>query len=198
MDVLALSKKLEANGFKCLVAEDEEDACGKALSLIGGGSVGIGGSVTVQQIGLYERLLENGNAVYWHWKSGPQAKKQAMVADYYVCSANAVTEDGCIMLTDGSGNRVAALSFGPKNGIVIIGNNKIVKDWKEGFNRIKSGECSGKNGVRLGLKTPCAVSGSCNDCRSPQRMCSVTALFERPSSGLENVYVILVNKPLGY
>lgn len=198
MDIYALKAKLEENKFKCFVAEDAAEACEKALSLIGDGSVGIGGSVTVQQLGIYDKLVKNGNEVYWHWQGGPEMRRKAMCADYYLCSANAVTEDGCIILTDGSGNRIAALSFGPKNGIVIVGTNKIVKDKEEGISRIKSGECSGKNGVRLGLKTPCAVVGKCTDCKSEQRMCSVTAFFERPSKGLDNVYVILVSQPLGY
>jgi L-lactate utilization protein LutC len=193
-----VNENLIKRGFKSCVVQTLDEAKNTALKIIGEGSVGIGGSVTVQQLGLYDSLTSQGNAVYWHWKDGGQVRYKAMTADYYICSANALTEDGCPILIDGNGNRIAALSFGPQNAILIIGKNKIVKDKEEGLNRIKSGECSGKNGVRLGLKTPCAVVGKCADCNSPQRMCSVTALFERPSGGLKNVYVLLVNQDLGY
>lgn len=193
-----LNEKLNRLGFVSAIAENAEQAKEIALGIIGGGSVGIGGSVTVRELGLYESLLSLGNEVFWHWQGGPDMRRKAMVADFYLCSANAVTEDGCLILTDGGGNRVAALSFGPKNAVVIIGRNKIVRDKAEGVARIKSAACSGKNGKRLNLSTPCAVAGVCNDCNSPQRMCSVTAFFERPSKGLERVYVILVDEDLGY
>jgi hypothetical protein len=193
-----VNKNLIKRGFKSCVVETCEEAKAEALKIIGDGSVGIGGCVTVQQLGLYDALVSNGNPVFWHWKGGPAMKRKAMCADFYICSANALTEDGCPILIDGSGNRIAALSFGPQNAILIIGKNKIVADREAGLARIKSGECSGKNGARLGLNTPCAVAGKCTDCASLKRMCAVTAIFERPSGGLSNVYVILVNQDLGY
>jgi L-lactate utilization protein LutC len=193
-----VNANLLKRGFKSCIVANAEQAKQKALSIIGKGSVGFGGSVTINEIGLYDALIANGNEVFWHWKGGSDMRKKAMFANYYVCSANALTEDGCPVLIDGSGNRVAALSFGPDNAVLIIGKNKIVDDLSSAIARIKSGECSGKNGIRLGFKTPCAVSGKCADCNMPQRMCSVTAIYERPSKGLQNVYVILVDCNLGY
>ena len=105
--------------------------------------------------------------------------------------------EGVIALTDGSGNRISALSFGPRNAILIIGKNKIVADEREAVMRIRSAECAGANAKRLGLHTPCAEFGQCDDCASPERICSVTAFFERPSKGLENTYVILADCNLG-
>jgi hypothetical protein len=197
-NIKIVNDNLIKRGFKSQIAASAEEAKKLALSIIGNGSVGIGGSVTVGELGLYDELTSNGNEVFWHWKGGGEIRKKAMLANYYLCSANAVTEDGRLILIDGSGNRVAALSYGPDNAVVIVGKNKIVKDVPSGIVRIKSAECSGRNGQRLGLKTPCAVSGECNDCKSPQRMCSVTAVFERPSKGLNSVYVILVDDVLGY
>jgi L-lactate utilization protein LutC len=191
-------ERLNKVGFKSFVVKNGEEAKALCLKLIGNGSVGFGGSMTVQGLGLYDALSANGNELYWHWKGGPDMRRKAMFADYYLCSANALTEDGVIIEIDGSGNRVAALSFGPKNAILIVGKNKIVKDKDAGVARIKSAECSGRNGKRMNLPTPCAVAGKCSDCNMPQRMCSVTAFFERPSKGLENVYVILVDEVLGY
>lgn len=195
--IAKVCEKLNRHGFKCTVAATAEEAARIALQLIGGGSVGIGGSVTIDRLGLYDKLKERGNRVFWHWKDGGEMRFKALCADTYLCSANAVTEEGSLILVDGCGNRVAALSFGPKNAVVIAGKNKIVKDREAGFSRVKSGICSGRNGKRLGLPTPCALTGACADCNSPQRMCSVTAVFDRPT-GHENFYVILVAEDLGY
>lgn len=196
-DIKHVNKSLSRRGFKSCMVPDGQSALGTALGIIGGGSVGIGGSLTVKELGLYEALKERGNAVYWHWTDGAAAKARAAAADYYVCSANAVTRDGVIALTDGSGNRIAALSSGPRNAILVIGSNKIVADGREAFMRMRSAGCAGANAKRLGLHTPCAEYGECDDCASPERICSVTAFFERPSKGLENTYVILVDRNMG-
>lgn len=193
-----VNQKLIARGFDCRVVENAQQARDAAASIIGDGSVGFGGSVTVTQIGLPDKLIENGNELFWHWKDGSAMRDKALGADFFVCSANALTEDGEIIQVDGTGNRVAALCYGPKNVIMIIGKNKLVKDRAEGEKRIKSAACAGKNGNRMGLDTPCAVAGVCTDCASPRRMCSVTAVFERAPRGFKNAYVILVNEELGY
>lgn len=199
---MATIEQVNANlikrGFKSVIAQTAEQATALALEIIGDGSVGFGGSVTLQRLNLYDSLVSRGNEVYWHWKNGAEDKRKSLCADWYACSANAVTEDGVIIETDGSGNRIACLSFGPENALLIIGKNKIVKDCAEGVARIKSGECAGLNAKRLGISTPCAADGKCRDCSSPHRMCSVTAFFERPSKGLNSVCVILVNEELGY
>ena len=192
-----INERLNRRGFKSCVVPDVSSALGEALKIIGSGSVGIGCSLTVQELELYENLKKQGNTVYWHWKDGASAKREAAVADFYVCSANAITREGVIALTDGSGNRISALSFGPRNAILIIGKNKIVADEREAVMRIRSAECAGANAKRLGLHTPCAEFGQCDDCASPERICSVTAFFERPSNGLENAYVILADCNLG-
>ena len=192
-----INERLNRRGFKSCVVPDVSSALGEALKIIGSGSVGIGGSLTVQELELYENLKKQGNTVYWHWKDGASAKREAAVADFYVCSANAITREGVIALTDGSGNRISALSFGPRNAILIIGKNKIVADEREAVMRIRSAECAGANAKRLGLHTPCAEFGQCDDCASPERICSVTDFFERPSNGLENAYVILADCNLG-
>lgn len=192
-----INERLNRRGFKSCVVPDVSSALGESLKIIGSGSVGIGGSLTVQELELYENLKKQGNTVHWHWKDGASAKREAAAADFYVCSANAITREGVIALTDGSGNRISALSFGPRNAILIIGKNKIVADEREAVMRIRSAECAGANAKRLGLHTPCAEFGQCDDCASPERICSVTAFFERPSKGLENTYVILADCNLG-
>lgn len=192
-----INDSLIRRGFKSRIVPDGQEAVLAALALIGDCSVGIGGSLTVDELGLYDALKNKGNAVYWHWKDGADAKKKAACADFYICSANALTEDGTIVLTDGSGNRISALSYGPRNAIIIIGKNKIVGDVRDAVNRIRSAECAGANAKRLGLHTPCADLGECDDCTSSERICCVTAFFDRPSRGLENTYVLLVDRVLG-
>lgn len=192
-----VNTNLSRRGFISCIVPDGQEAVRAALGIIGKGTVGIGGSLSVKEIGLAEKLSEQGNTVYWHWKDGAAAKEGASRADYYVCSANALTDDGIVVLTDGSGNRISALSYGPKNAILIIGKNKIVEGLRDAYLRIRSAGCAGENAKRLGLHTPCADLGECDDCTSPDRICSVTAFFERPSKGLKNTYVILVDKHLG-
>lgn len=189
---------LARRGFKAYSVAEGKEAVELVKKIVGKNSgIGFGGSVTVSELNLMDELEANGNTLYTHWRDGAAAKRKAAVADYYICSANAVTEDGIIVLTDGSGNRVSALSFGPANAIVIVGENKIVADKAAAEARIKSAVCAGANAKRLGFDLPC-VDGQCTDCSSPKRICSVTAFFEKPSSGLENTYVILVGRKLGY
>ena len=104
-----VNQNLNRRGFKSCIVPGAHEALTTALGIIGSCSVGIGGSLSVEQIKLYDELKQRGNAVFWHWRDGAAAKIQAARADFYVCSANAVTADGIIFLTDGSGNRISAL-----------------------------------------------------------------------------------------
>lgn len=197
-NLLKVKEKLVNRGYDCRIADSAQTALDQAMEIIGNASVGFGGSVTVGQIGLPDALQKNGNKLFWHWKDGASMRNLALGADFFVCSANALTEDGEIIQIDGTGNRVAALCYGPENVVMIVGKNKLVKDRAEGEKRVKSGICAGQNGKRMGLNTPCAITGDCANCYSPQRMCSVTAIFERAPRGFKKAYVILVNENLGY
>lgn len=190
---------LNKNGFKARLFETAEEAKAAAILLIGSSSVGFGGSVTVDSMGIYEALAQKGNALYWHWKnSGNTAVYQtAMTADFYLSSSNAVTEDGKLVNIDGKGNRVAAMFFGPKRVLIIAGRNKITPDTDSAIKRIKKYAC-GPNAARLGIKTPCAVTNTCIDCDSPNRICRVTSIIDRPMIGGQEIHVYLVNQDLGY
>lgn len=195
------AENLSKNGFQVQVFETAQEAKQAALTIIGAGSVGFGGSVTVRDIGLYESLQEKGNLVYWHWKAASQADLPGIFAgahsaDHFVMSANAILEGGALLNIDGTGNRLANLFYGPKSVIVIAGENKIVENYDAGIARIKREACP-PNARRLNLKTPCSVD-VCTDCKSPQRMCKVTLLLERPSNAVPNVHVLLVREALGY
>lgn len=199
IDLNLIGQNLFERGFIPHVAKDIAEARLIALEIIGGGSVGFGGSVTVEELGLYDELKSRGNAVYHHAKSDDPvaARAAAAQADCYLCSANAMTESGILINVDGNGNRVAATIQGPKRVIFIIGRNKITPDVESGIRRIKQ-IAAPKNAKRLGKKTPCAIAGKCMDCKSPDRICKATMLLEGPSNYTEQVHVILVDQELGY
>ncbi len=196
------AESLKKHGFQVQVCKDAQAAKEAALALIGeGASVGFGGSVTVRDLGLYETLLQAGHPVYWHWKCEkeevPAAHDAAQKADVYLCSANAVLKTGALLNIDGTGNRVASLIYGPKRVVVIAGENKICENYEDGLDRIKREACP-PNARRLGLHVPCATANRCSDCTSPQRMCHITTLLERPTNAVKDVHVLLVEENLGY
>lgn len=195
-------KTLEKRRFLVHSAGDAAEALQIARTLIGGESVGFGGSVTVSDMGLYEALEEAGNGVYWHWRAAPQARAEvtakAAQADWYVCSTNAITRSGKLVNIDGTGNRVAGMFAGPKKVIVFIGKNKLVEGGlDDAIARIKRVACPA-NGRRLGLTTPCAITGACTDCASPQRMCKVMSVLEYPPNLLKEMHLVLIDAELGY
>lgn len=167
-----------------------------------GKSVGISGSVTIRELGLIQKLKKHGNTVVHHWKKGLTEKSSRQLrhdegcADYYLCSANAITMEGDIINIDGIGNRVAHMIYGPKNVIIIAGYNKIVQTVDEGIKRSKD-IAAVMNARRVGAQTPCAKTGICIDCKAPQRICRVISIMQyRPwQTAIE---VVLVNEQLGF
>lgn len=200
-DVKKTMKNLESRGFTALYFQTPEEAVEAALKEVNGAAVGIGGSETMRQIGMAGALAAAGCAVHSHAITPPDQNpgvyKDAQHCGVFMSSANAITEEGCLVNIDGRGNRIAALTFGPKKLIVIAGINKIVPDIPAALNRIK-GYAAGQNCRRLGKKTPCAVDLVCRDCRSPDRICRSILISEFRPLGMEKAVVILVNKELGY
>ena len=192
---------LEKHNMKASYFDDSDTAVAYLMGKIGdGATVGIGGSMTVYSLGIPQKLIERGNRVYFHWlESTPEgmdfARDKAQKADVYLSGTNALTEDGKLVNIDGLGNRVASMIFGPKKVFVLCGVNKITKDLDAALKRIK--ENTYKNARRLKLDTPCAHTEKCNDCNSPQRMCSVTTIIERRPYKTE-FEVIIIGKELGY
>jgi len=165
-------------------------------------TIGIGGSVTIRELGIITELEKRGNKVFHHWKKGltektdRETRKQENLADYYLTSANAITRDGDIINIDGIGNRVAAMIYGPKNVIIIAGCNKIVHTIEEGIRRSKD-IAAVMNAKRVGAKTPCVSTGICVDCNAPHRICRVTSIIQYwPLQ--TNISVMLVNQQLGF
>jgi len=150
-------------------------------------SVGWGGSESVKALGVREALAA----------AGKEIRDHQTVMDLFLLSANALTEDGLIVNIDGTGNRVAASIYGPKRVVYVIGRNKLVAGGVvEAIARAKRSACP-PNCRRLGKATPCAEKGLCADCESPDRICKVTAIFDRCPSRTSTL-VILVDEDLGY
>jgi hypothetical protein len=166
-------------------------------------TVGVGGSVTLRQMGLLEALEKRGNEVFNHWKEGlSKEDRQAVTkkqqrADFFVTSTNALTMDGKLVNVDASGNRVTSMIFGPGKVIVVTGVNKIVRNLNQAMARIKK-DVAPQNCRRRKDPTPCAEDLVCHDCDTPARLCRVTTIIERKPWGIKDFTVILVGEELGY
>lgn len=194
-DWTKLTKNLEERGFTPKVFATKEEAADYLDSQIDGASVAFGGSMTVQEMGLYPRLAAHNNAL-WHWNNDGLA--EAATTDVYICSANGLSEDGEIINIDGVGNRVASTLFGHKRVYFVVGKNKIAPDYDKALWRARN-IASPKNAQRIGVNTPCAAKGDkCYDCKSPQRICrGLVVLWEKPKA-IETMEVILIDEELGY
>jgi len=194
-------KNLRGRFFGAELVATKEEARERILELIPSGStVGVGGSVSVRELGVLEELKRRGHEVYDHWQKGLSAseiaeiRRRELLADVFLSSVNALT--GELLAVDGIGNRVGAMAFGPKKVILVVGRNKVVENLDEAFRRIKE-VAAPRNARRLNLDLPCA-KGECVDCRSPgRRICRIyTILAFKPQ--LTDLTVMLVNEDLGY
>ncbi len=163
--------------------------------------IGVGGSVTVRELGVVEVLQEQGKTLFDHWQvedphEALKVRRSQLTCDLFLSGINAVTESGEIVNMDGSGNRVAAMAFGPRKVILVGGINKLVSNLDEAYRRIRR-IAAPVNAHRLGLKTPCAKGGECTDCDSPQRICNVSLVLHRRPI-FSDVAVVLIGRSMGY
>ncbi len=198
-----LVKKFKQHNITVIPVTNAEGASKKVLELIPkGASVGYGGSVTLEEIGILDKIRQGDYQLFDREKhKGDREKyvqvvKQAAQADVFLSGSNAITRDGQIVNIDRNGNRIAPLIWGPERVIIVVGKNKIVKDYNAAIDRIKN-LVAPKNAQRLELDTPCAKTGKCTDCFSPDRICCSTAIIERQHFP-ERMTVILVDQDLGY
>ncbi len=195
-------KNLEKREMKGYYAEDKEAALRLLCELIPkGATVGYGGSMTLGQIGALDALSgEDYKLIVRERAQTPDeveaVYRELMFADVFLMSSNAVTVDGQLVNVDGRGNRVAFLTYGPKSVILVCGMNKVVADVDAGIKRIKT-LAAPMNAVRLGRRTPCAVTGVCADCQSDDCICASTVITRRSHAG-GRIKVILVGEELGY
>ena len=192
-------KGLESRNMTGYYAETKEEALKIALSLIPEGcSVTMGGAMSAHEIGLPQALAA-GNYNFID-RDKIEDKRAAMLAaydaDYFLASANAMTEDGILVNIDGNANRVSAIAQGPKNVLFIIGMNKICIDVDSALKRARN-VAAPINAQRFGLNTPCTKTGSCMNCKSPDTICC-QFLITRYSKHPGRITVILVNDFLGF
>ena len=195
-------KGLESRNMKGYYAADKEDALKIALELIPeNSSVTMGGAMSAREIGLVD-AIKNGkyHFIEREGASTDEEKRKATLegydADYFLASANAMTEDGVIVNIDGNSNRVSMIAHGPKHVLFIVGMNKICDDVDGAMKRARN-VAAPINAQRFGLNTPCAKTGSCMNCKSPDTICC-QFLITRYSRHTDRIHVILVNDNLGF
>lgn len=199
MDIKKLKEKLTARGYVTEVVQNKSECADKVMELISpSDTVGFGGSVTMNELNIPTLLVNRGNKIFHtqYAVEGENTYKEAMFADWYLSSVNAVVENGDMINIDGRSNRIASIVFGAQNVLLIFGINKIVSDFDSGINRIRN-YVAPLNARRLNRNLPCAITGKCNYCNSDECMCNNTLIQHHPSSG-KNVYIIIVNENLGY
>ena len=203
MDEQKLVSNLERKGFHVVCFDTAAEAVAYMTSAVSGKTIGIGGSMTVQEIGL-DKALGQHNTVYWHWTPDmvPQCSSSAALrdlaagAEVYISSANAIAETGEIVNIDGTGNRIASLAYGHKQVFFIVGENKVTETLDTALWRARN-VAAPKNAQRLCRNTPCAQKADrCYDCSSPERICKGFLILTNPMTGVE-MTVVLVRKPLG-
>ncbi len=198
MDFTKVSENLKARGYAVQCFATAREAADYLNGAIDGVSVGFGGSMTLEQMGLFERLSGHNRAL-WHWREGTaeDPRKEALTADVYVTSVNGMDEDGDLINIDGAGNRVAATLFGHRKVYFVVGRNKLAPTYEEALWRARN-IAAPKNAQRLQRKTPCAAQGDkCYDCKSPERICRGLTVLWKPMMGME-AEVVLVDEDLGY
>ena len=192
-------KGLESRNMTGYWAESKRDALEQALALIPeGSSVTMGGAMSAHEIGLVD-ALKKGNYNFID-RDAYEDKRAAMLAAYdadvFLASANAITEDGILVNIDGNSNRVSAIAQGPRKVIFIVGMNKVCPDPDSAMKRARN-VAAPINAQRFGLNTPCAKTGACMDCKSPDTICC-QFLITRFSRHKDRIHVILVNGNLGF
>lgn len=188
-------QKRNMAGYYCETADEARETIRSLVKE--GASVSWGGSVTLDQLDIKKEFPYVIDAMAAPPEKAYDERRKTLTADVYLTSTNAITMEGELVNIDGIGNRVAAMCFGPEKVIVVAGANKIAEDEAAAISRIKTDACP-PNCIRLGKKTPCALTGTCGKCLTPgQTICSYT-VTTRFNSIPDRMHVILVNEVLGY
>lgn len=203
-----VGKNLLRRDYAVSIASTLKDAADLVMTSIlpesGAKTVSFGGSMTVRQAGLLEALkarpeltvLDTFDASIG---AGPmlELRRQALLCDLFLCSVNAMTRDGELLLVDGLGNRTAAVQYGPRKVVLLVGRNKICASRASAEEYIK-GIAAPSNATRLSKNTPCVKTGYCMDCNSPERICAYWTILQlcRPQAG--RIHVILIDEEVGF
>lgn len=195
---------LAGHGFKSEYCETAQDAAAYIIrESADANSIGFGGSMSIAALGVEQNLRELGKEILNH--ASPdlsreqklQIMRRQLTSDLFLSGSNAVTLTGELVNIDATGNRVASMLFGPPKVIVVVGRNKLVNGTaQEAILRIKEWSTP-PNAKRLNFKTPCAATGFCTDCNSPDRLCRATTIIDR-APRLTDFHVLVVNAELGF
>ena len=204
-------KNLKKNNIEAIFVQSRDEVIPLVKEIVAEGStVAVGGSVTLDEVGILEHLRSGRYNFLDRYEKGltqeqiKEIYRKSFGADAYFCSSNAITEDGELYNVDGNANRIGAIAFGPEKVIIIAGINKIVKDIECAVKRVKS-SAAPKNCVRLCKNTFCAKSGHCVDmdggigkgCDSDDRICR-HYLVSSKQTAARRIKVIIVNEERGY
>lgn len=200
MNLQKTKAALVARGYDCEVFADRTGALAWLKSHCSGKSVGMGGSRTLTDMDAYAALSPVASAVYSHATvPGRDTMFAANKAEVYLCSANAMTEDGIILNIDGNANRVGSTLMGPAEVIFVVGRNKIAPDLENALLRLRK-VAAPLNAKRFGCKTPCVVDGECDISRCPPdiSICGQTVIMEKPGRMVGRYTVLLINEDIGF
>ena len=196
-----LRARLENLGYVVQIFNNKQEATLYLNQKLDGTTIGLGGSVTLAQMNIYENLKTH-NTVFWHMHLTdksiiPQTRRDSSRADVYITSVNAISRNGEIVNIDNTGNRVAAATFGCNKVYFVIGKNKICDSLDDAIFRARN-IAAPLNAKRLGVKTPCAKDGTaCYDCDSPERICRNLSIFWKKPTGC-SYEILLINEDLGF
>ena len=198
----SLIKALSLRHFDAYYCASASEAAEKILSLIPKTDVvSWGGSMTMEALGVIDRVKKGGWRVIDRSTAQSQEEKieimrRALLCDTYLTGANAISEDGEIVNVDGNGNRVAAMTFGPKSVIVACGMNKVVKTVNDATSRAHN-TAAPVNAQRFDIRTPCKTTGTCADCKSTDSICTyiVRTRLCKPAGRIK---VVLIGEALGF
>ncbi|MBQ8849571.1 MAG: lactate utilization protein [Clostridia bacterium] len=196
-----IGKNLREKGYTVSCFATAKEAAEYMNAQIDGRTVGFGGSMSLEEMGLYELLSEH-NDVRWHQripegKTSKDVRVAANAAEIYISSVNGIAETGEIINIDGNCNRVASIFYGHEKVYLVVGENKMAKDYDSALWRARN-IAAPLNAKRLGMKTPCAVRADrCYNCKSPERICrGLSVLWAPPMTG--EFEVVLIGEKLGY
>lgn len=188
-----LQKVCEKNGFKFEFFKTKDELKKELKNLVKEDDrVDFGGSVSLQELKLYEEFKDEGIDVYWHWID----KEKTRLGNIYLTSTNALTEDGKLVNMDGVGNRVTSMITGYENVYIVVGQNKLVKNYDEAIARIRN-IAAPLNAKRLNLNTPCVKTGKCEDCSSPERICRAETIIHK-NPGKTQINIMFIGEEIGY
>ena len=190
-------ENLRKNGFEVSRFATGAEAAAYIGRTVRGKTVGIGGSMSVRALNVYNHIKDQ-NTVFWHMvEPGDETMVKASSAEVYITSANAISDEGYILNIDGRGNRVAGTLMKKDRVILVVGKNKLCGPFPEAMARMRN-VAAPMNAARLEVKTPCAATGHCHDCRSPERICNALVVLWRRPFWCESMEVVLVEEELGF